>query len=689
MRCIYCPNPAEIKCSCPVSYLCSPHFGTHIVNSQPHPYELLNLILSPRKAQALNQELTSRIQTIQNLKATLSTLTKSLINVLKDLNKSSSQKLNSLISEYLVLINRGKYCASENEKIEKILRSKLKQVKIHRPQADENLINVYQQEFFKEINACEWRKKRFLREHTGGFKCGVISEDNTKLVTGSEDCTVRVWDLTEERNLVILKGHTSYVWCLDLAPGSKIAASGSLDGSVRVWNLELKTQISALFVHSGPVFCIQFLDQFQILSAGFACGVVLWDYTKPNTHTEILKTKAPTYALILNKSKNEIFCGSGKLIFHYSLKNNKLLKIFKGHNQAVKSLTLSSTEDIIISGSNDKKILIWKTSSGSCLFTLEGHTGSINSLIITHDNNFIISASDDSTLRIWSISSKTQCHQISSHQSYIYKILPYKENFLILSHEASISLLDLKNNQCLKKFLLKPWIVRSEKLSNDFKHLYYTTGTKACIWSLLDSSLESEVSDETGFISCIDVLDNRKLAVIGSRSRNNNLALWDMKLNSKLTQYEGHAKSVFCVQIQPGEENFASGSGDTTIKIWNIKSSCHILELKGHADNVYTIKFTSNSQFLVSGGKDKKVIVWDLANACQYAAFNAHNQSIWTVNFTNDDQFVISGDPYEGIRVWSLEEKKQVYHFTKINQAEEWLKIQKFDLEVVKRFLLC
>ncbi len=75
-----------------------------------------------------------------------------------------------------------------------------------------------------------------------GFVYAVaISEDGSRLITGGEDGTVRVWDLSQPRLIpVILRGHEGRVTGLTLSEDGKTLLSGSLDGTVRVWNLDLE-----------------------------------------------------------------------------------------------------------------------------------------------------------------------------------------------------------------------------------------------------------------------------------------------------------------------------------------------------------------------------------------------------------------------------------------------------------------
>ena len=88
-----------------------------------------------------------------------------------------------------------------------------------------------------------WNENLVFDQHSGGLKCGVITQDATKLITGGFNSIIRVWDLNQNKQKFTLHGHDSEVRCLVLTNDSKFLLSGSFDATVRVWDLNQKKQI--------------------------------------------------------------------------------------------------------------------------------------------------------------------------------------------------------------------------------------------------------------------------------------------------------------------------------------------------------------------------------------------------------------------------------------------------------------
>ena len=64
-----------------------------------------------------------------------------------------------------------------------------------------------------------------------------FSADGRRIVSGSSDKTVKVWNATTGKELVTLKGHNSSVWGVAFSPDGERIVSGSYDHTSKVWDI--------------------------------------------------------------------------------------------------------------------------------------------------------------------------------------------------------------------------------------------------------------------------------------------------------------------------------------------------------------------------------------------------------------------------------------------------------------------
>lgn len=96
------------------------------------------------------------------------------------------------------------------------------------------------------------------------------------LVSGSYDCTVRIWDIVTGECKWVLVGHTQKVYSVVLDIHRQIACSGSMDGTVRVWNLRTGQCQHTLTGHTSLVGLLG-LSPSHLVSAAADSTLRIWD----------------------------------------------------------------------------------------------------------------------------------------------------------------------------------------------------------------------------------------------------------------------------------------------------------------------------------------------------------------------------------------------------------------------------
>ena len=83
------------------------------------------------------------------------------------------------------------------------------------------------------------RRRAADRPHRTGARCGVQSRRRTRIVTGGDDKTVRVWDADTGQPIgEPLTGHTDAVCSVAFSPDGRRIVTGSGDETVRVWDAD-------------------------------------------------------------------------------------------------------------------------------------------------------------------------------------------------------------------------------------------------------------------------------------------------------------------------------------------------------------------------------------------------------------------------------------------------------------------
>jgi formylglycine-generating enzyme required for sulfatase activity/WD40 repeat protein len=107
----------------------------------------------------------------------------------------------------------------------------------------------------------------------GGIRSIAISPDGKRLVTGGEDGTIRLWDMTAAKHLAIVGIHPRPVLAVAISSDGRRALSGGEDEMVRLWDLDSKKEIACFTGHTGAVRAVAFSPDGLRAASGSA------DYT--------------------------------------------------------------------------------------------------------------------------------------------------------------------------------------------------------------------------------------------------------------------------------------------------------------------------------------------------------------------------------------------------------------------------
>lgn len=210
--------------------------------------------------------------------------------------------------------------------------------------------------------------KKFLTGHKAGVSSVAFNPiDENQIVSGSDDTTVRLWNVAEGKSEEIVK-HADVVTSVAFSHDGKIIVSGSNDKDFKLWSAkttEVVTQKKE--AHTYAVTSVAFnRDGTKIVTGSKDQTLRVWD---------------------VNKDGKEV----------------KLLKTLSGHGDWVSSVAFSKKEDLIVSGSRDRTARLWDASQEAPIGSFVGHQKAVWSVAFSPNGEWIVSGSGDNTLRWWPV----------------------------------------------------------------------------------------------------------------------------------------------------------------------------------------------------------------------------------------------------------------------------------------------
>ena len=259
-----------------------------------------------------------------------------------------------------------------------------------------------------------------LMGHRGEVNTVVVSPDGKTIISGSDDRTIRIWDLNSQKLLRTLKGHTDWVYDIAISADSQIV-SGSRDKTIKLWRLS--GQHRTLTGHTSYVNSVAISpDATKIVSGSYDKTVKLWNLSTGQVDT-LKGHSREVLAVAISADGKKIVSGSvDRTLIIWNLKTLKAQNTLVGHTGDVNAIAISSNNQQLVSVSDDRTIKLWNLNTGREIRTLRGHLTDINGVDFSPDNQHIATGSDDKTVKIWDLSTGEAIYTFKGHQGAVFAV---------------------------------------------------------------------------------------------------------------------------------------------------------------------------------------------------------------------------------------------------------------------------
>ncbi|XP_066137857.1 actin-interacting protein 1 [Euwallacea fornicatus] len=453
----------------------------------------------------------------------------------------------------------------------------------------------------KPINSCDFRPTRPFR-----------------IVTGSEDNTIAVFEGPPFKFKMTKQEHSRFVQAVRYSPSGNLFASAGFDGKVFLYDGTTSDLVGEVGspAHAGGVYGISWSpDGKQLLTASGDKTAKLWDVETRQVVSEFKLGNTVEDQQVSCLWQNEYLLSVSLSGFiNYLDVNNpeKPLKVVKGHNKPITVLTLSEDRGTIFTASHDGVVARWNTETGeNDKVEGAGHGNQVNSMRI-HDGTLYTVGIDDSLKQI-DIEGNT-------YRAQDLKLGSQPRGMDILKEQSIIVVASVNEIT----------VVKDNKKLSTLKVNYEPTGVscsprghiaiggsvdnKVHIYELNADNLNL-LQELTHLGPVTDVAYSPDDKYLVACDANRKVILYETEEYKPATKQEWgfHNARVNCVAWSPDSLLVASGSLDTSIIIWSVeKPAKHIIIKNAHAQSQVTKLAWVDNNTVVSVGQDSNTKLWTI-----------------------------------------------------------------------------
>jgi WD40 repeat protein/serine/threonine protein kinase len=526
-----------------------------------------------------------------------------------------------------------------------------------------------------------------LAGHDGPVRSVAFSPNGKLALSGSEDNTIRVWDVATGEGVKALRGHGSGVRSCVFSPDGQWVLSGGDDESVRLWNMQGYQEVRVLHAtvfsgHEDAVLSARFSrDGRQIVTASRDRTASLW-----NAETgEPVRRFQEGHEFLVSSA---VFYPDGRHLATGAGDNSvRVWDLTAGTQTAmitptgrIGTLAISPDGKWLATGSIGSAIKLWNATTGASLGELKGHDAEISALRFSPAGNQLASGDSQGHVRLWNLENRggpqpgaigwAFDRELIGHNGSINTIryTPDGQRLLTASGDHTCAQWDLATGNELRQLVLKhaDW-VSSFDLSADGKFALTTCDDGAArLWRLADATLIATVKSTGQPFNSASFAPEGNVAVLAS-SEDKAVRLWNLSpviagvaanaaqadATDLILDFNKTGGEVWAAMFAPDGRHLLTIGGNDA-ELWDVGSRRPVIRYSPHGA-VASAAVSPDGKLVATGSWDHSAKIWDIATGHALRKLEGgHAGYINSVEFSPDGKELLTASDDGTARVWDV-----------------------------------
>jgi NACHT domain- and WD repeat-containing protein len=506
-----------------------------------------------------------------------------------------------------------------------------------------------------------------LRGHSDKVRAVALSNDGSRLASGSDDRSILIWDPDDGTVTVRLVGHEGGVAALTYSPDDLRILSASDDGTVRIWDANSGASICVLTGHTDWVRGIAVHPKGdRAVSVSDDGTARVWDLRTFACLSTIRAHEREVWGVAIKEDGSCFATASNdKLIKIWDLRDGSLRRKMI-HRDFVRGVYFIPGTVHLLAVSDDGEVLIWNTDNGSLAYSLPGHECAVFAAAVSHDGKSAATGGLDGEIRIWRLGAREQDSRDSPEDEWSVQgieVFGDGNRIISVSNGGTLRVLNAVTFKPILECMAKDRSLTTVAVSPDGSFAVAgCVDSAVMVFDLATGRLLHEMKGHTKTIRDIVIHPNGLLAL--SASADASISIWDPVKGIELKAWGAHDAAIQAIALMPDGNSLLSASFDHTIRLYGIPSGLELKRIDRDVPGIWSISVFPDSRRFIAGCDDTTVRIWELSGEEETIILKGHQGPVWGVSTMVEGNMAVSVSQDGTLIVWDTAARSIVAKFS-------------------------
>jgi WD40 repeat protein len=418
------------------------------------------------------------------------------------------------------------------------------------------------------ITNIETGESHLLEGHMKGVSS--VSVSNGKIFSASFDGTVRIWSFPDGKEISSQRFGPSVV---QIAASGNRYVVGLANGLAVIRDLSNQSFSIPLKAHPERIKKIVFSENGQLIATCGGNTVKVWNASNGRLVLQYDHVITVNDVAFFDND-NLIFVTDDYKAVVLNIQKNEVVKSIDAHNNFV--LFVSSDDGSIATYGMDKTVKVWNANL-ELQYSLYGHQLSVNAVALSNDGKFIVSGGDDREILVWNAEKGNVEHRIKA-LSGVRKLLTVENNIISCLDSNQLKIYNL-DGKLVKRIKVGTTSTMDIALQNDRMAIGFYDGSVALFrYPTFEEIWRKDTEHE--MIQTIDM--NNKFIAFGvsysdPKDKIGYVEVLSADTGERVLLLEGHRGNVNAVKF--AGDFLVSGGEDGKVILWSLDTGSKVREI--------------------------------------------------------------------------------------------------------------